>query len=68
MTAKNPSEIVPTRARSLGSGGDGVSVLTTRRSSIYRAMTWRIIVLPDRHIDVARLLISDDRSGDHATG
>jgi hypothetical protein len=67
MTTKNPSEIVTTRAR-LSSGGDGVSVLTTRPSSIYRAMTWRIIVLPDWHIDVARLLISDDRSGDHATG
>jgi len=68
MTTKNPPEIVTTRARRLSSGGDGVSVLTTRRSSIYRAMTWRIIVLPDWHIDVSRLLISDDRSGDHATG
>jgi hypothetical protein len=66
MTTKNSPEVVTTRARRLSSGGDGVSVLTTRRSSIYRAMTWRIIVLPDWHI--ARLLISDDRSGDHATG
>ena len=69
MITKNPPEIITTRARRLSSsGGDSVSVLTTRRSIHHRAMTWRIIVLPDWHIDVARLLISDDRSGDHATG
>ena len=65
MTTKNPPEFITARA---SSGGDGMSVLTTGRSSIYRTMTWRIIALSDWHIDVARLLISDNRSGDHATG
>jgi hypothetical protein len=69
MITKNPSEIISTRARGRSSsGGDCVSVLTTRRSIHHRAMTWPIIVLPVRDIDVARLLISDYRSGEHATG
>ena len=69
MTTENPPEIISTRARRLGSSsGDGVCVLTTRRGINGRAMVRRIIVSPDWYIDVPRLLISDDRSGDHATG